>query len=177
MNISTKLTLTNLQTFARVSSDTDENIRQIMVKSLVNFLMTQHKHADLCADANNTLVKTLDDPCVDVRLAAIQQVCGLAHAALCVNAYTGTVEETSGDNEKAGGSSARGAKRNSPPPISVVSAELLEAVGQKVRAKNKEEHRNAITGLAQIYFKHYLRPRLEYVQEVRFDYITHVCCT
>ena len=146
-----------------------------MVKSLVNFLMTQHKHADLCADVNETLVKILDDPCVDVRLAAIQQVCGLAHAALCANAYSGEVGgtpggENDGDGASAGPPSGGGTRRGgsgSPPPISVVGAELLEAVGQKVRAKNKEEHRNAITGLAQIYFKHYLRPRLEYVQEVR----------
>ena len=77
-----------------------------MVKSLVNFLMTQHKHADLCADVNETLVKILDDPCVDVRLAAIQQVCGLAHAALCANAYSGEVGGTPGGENDGDGASA-----------------------------------------------------------------------
>ncbi|EED91434.1 hypothetical protein THAPSDRAFT_262697, partial [Thalassiosira pseudonana CCMP1335] len=45
-------------------------------------------------------------------------------------------------------------RRTPNPPISAISSELLHAVGKRVMSKNKTEHRDAITGLAQIYYKH-----------------------
>jgi len=70
-------------------------------------------------------------------------VCDLAHNA--------TYEEKGG--------------RSSNPPISVVSPELLLAVGIRVGSKNKTEHRDAITGLAQIYHRHYIKRKLNEIQE------------
>lgn len=45
-----------------------------------------------------------------------------------------------------------------------VSARLLQAVGNRVGSKNKMERRDALTGLAQIYHRHYVVEKLKHVQ-------------
>jgi hypothetical protein len=46
----------------------------------------------------------------------------------------------------------------------LASASLLKAVGDRVSSKSKQERRDALTGLAQIYHKHYMLPKLKQVQ-------------
>lgn len=50
---------------------------------------------------------------------------------------------------------------NSP---TLVSAPLLQAIGNRVSSKTKVERRDALTGLAQIVHKHYIRKRLSNIQ-------------
>ena len=133
-------------------SDTETKIRETMVKCLVNFLANKSKETDLCADVNETLATIITkDPNVDIRLLGIHQVCDLAH-----NAATDESDEPT---------QYISSFRPSKPSISVVSKELLLAVGNRVSSKNKTERRDAITGLAQIFHKHFLRKKLKYVQE------------
>jgi hypothetical protein len=46
----------------------------------------------------------------------------------------------------------------------LVPANLLEAVGARVSSKSKTERKDALIGLAQIYYKHYILPKLQQVQ-------------
>ncbi|KAL3823061.1 hypothetical protein ACHAXA_011113 [Cyclostephanos tholiformis] len=141
----------------RRSYDPEPKIRETMVNSLVNFLTTQHAQVDLCADVNEALAAIiLRDPTLDIRLLGVHEVCNLALNA--VVADPGAVGVGAG-------MSNRGSKRPSPHPLSVISSELLLAIGNRVSSKNKKEHKDAITGLAQIYHTHYLRRKLKYVQE------------
>lgn len=118
-----------------------------MVKCLVNFLANKHAETDLCELVNESLAKIIeDDPVLDIRILAIHQVCDLVHNA--------TFDGESDDNN-----------RQSTPPISIISADLLLAVGKRVESKNKAEHKDAITGLAQIYHRHYIRRKLAEIQE------------
>ncbi|GKY98371.1 hypothetical protein MPSEU_000794700 [Mayamaea pseudoterrestris] len=49
----------------------------------------------------------------------------------------------------------------SPSPVAIrASPGLLHAVGTRVSSKHKEERKNAMTGLAQIYFRQYLREKV-----------------
>lgn len=48
---------------------------------------------------------------------------------------------------------------------SPVTASLLQAVGSRVSAKHKQERRDAVTGLAHVYFRQYLQPHLKAVIE------------
>jgi len=130
-----------------------------MVKCLVNFLSTQHAQTDLCADVNEALAVIIQrDPMLDIRLLGIHQVCELAHSA--------TVVDPNGSPEMVeSGDSNNNSKKRSVHPMSVVSSDLLHAVGNRVSSKNKKEHKDAITGLAQIYHRHYIRAKLKHVQE------------
>jgi hypothetical protein len=122
-----------------------------MVKCLTNFLSIQHAETDLCADVNEALAAIIvRDPNVEIRLSGIHQVCNLAHTA------TTTAKDAG---------SQHGRSSSSHHPLSVISTVLLKAVGNRVSSKNKTEHKDAITGLAQIYHKHYIRNKLQYVQE------------
>lgn len=47
--------------------------------------------------------------------------------------------------------------------------ELLKAVGERVASRNKEERKLALTSLAQIYYKRFLRPTVLPIQEVGDD--------
>lgn len=121
-----------------------------MVKCLTTFLAAHPRETDLCADVNEALAAVIaTEATVDVRLLGIRQVCDLAHGA----AVAGSAADDAAD----------GGKRK--PPISVVSAELLRAVGNRVSSKNKTERKDAITGLAQVYYKHCLKPAVRDVQE------------
>lgn len=137
--------------------DPEPKIRETMVKCLTNFLSIQHAETDLCADVNEALSTIIiRDPNVDIRLAGIHQVCNLAHTA------TTTAEDVV---VATAGSQRGGRSTSTPHPLSVISTGLLKAVGNRVSSKNKTEHKDAITGLAQIYHKHYIRNKLRYVQE------------
>lgn len=137
-----------------LSADPEQKVRETMVKCLVNFLTTQYSETDLCADVNEALTAIITrDPTHDIRLMGIHQVCDLAHGALVSGSEASETTGVESSNKKRA------------PPISVVAPELLKAIGNRVSSKNKTEHKDAITGLAQIYHKHYLRKKLMYVQE------------
>ncbi len=119
--------------------------------SLVNFLSTQHAQVDLCADVNEALAAIiLRDPTLDIRLLGVHEVCRLAHTAVVADTDLGAVTSSI---------------RPSHHPLSVISSELILAIGNRVSSKNKKEHKDAVTGLAKIYHRHYLRRKLKYVQE------------
>lgn len=136
------------------TTDPEPKIRETMVKCLVNFLTTQYTQTELCAEVNEGLAAIiLRDPILEIRLLGIHQVCDLAHSAVA-SSNGSTVSEVAPPPSS---------KRS--PPISIISPELLQAVGNRVSSKNKTEHKDAVTGLAQIYHKHYIRQKLQYVQE------------
>ena len=140
-------------------TDPEPKIRETMVKCLTNFLSIQHAETDLCADVNEALAAIiLRDPNVDIRLSGIHQVCNLAHTAT-------TAAEDGGSHHHQHGRSDSSSSSSSHHPLSVISSGLLKAVGNRVSSKNKTEHKDAITGLAQIYHKHYIRNKLQFVQE------------
>ena len=121
-----------------------------MIRSLTNFLSTQHAQTELCEDVTEALSVIIKmDKITEIRIYAIHQVCELAHSA------------TTRDDAESGQSS----KRRAAHPISVVSADLLHAVGTRVSSKFKTERKDAITGLSKIYYKHYITKKLQYVQE------------
>lgn len=123
------------------------------MKCLVNFLMNKSHETDLCDEVNEVLATIITkDPNLDVRLLGIHQVCDLAHNA-------------TSDVSNNAPQSISSTSRPPAPSISVISAELLQAVGNRVSSKNKTERRDAITGLAQIFQKHYMRKKVETIQE------------
>jgi len=132
----------------RRSYDPEGAIREMMIRSLTNFLSSQYNQTDLCSDVSEALSVIIKmDKITEIRVYAIHQVCELAHSATSVDAESG---ETN---------------RRKTHPISAVSAELLNAVGARVSSKFKTERKDAITGLARIYYKHYVTQKLQYVQE------------
>jgi hypothetical protein len=50
-----------------------------------------------------------------------------------------------------------------------VSAKLLRAVGSRVSAKHKQERRDALTGLGQIYYRHFTQTKLKHIQAAGDD--------
>jgi hypothetical protein len=50
-----------------------------------------------------------------------------------------------------------------------VSAKVLRAIGSRVSAKQKQERRDALTGLGQIYYRHYTQAKLKSVQAAGDD--------
>jgi hypothetical protein len=50
-----------------------------------------------------------------------------------------------------------------------VSAKLLRAVGSRVSAKHKQERRDALTGLGQIYYRHFTQAKLKNIQAAGDD--------
>lgn len=152
-------------------TDPEPKIRETMVKCLINFLTTQHTQTDRCVDVNEALAAIIErDPTLDIRLLGIHQVCDLAHGAT-VSTSSGSegiaAAPGSGADSTSNGSSSSSSSNNKlrSHPISVISPELLQAVGNRVSSKNKTEHKDAITGLAQVYHKHYMRQTLRFVQE------------
>lgn len=122
----------------------------------MNFLTTQYVQTELCVDVNEALANLIEkEPTVDIRLLCIHQICDLAHTA--ATSSNAPVSEVAPDPSTASSKRLH--------PISIISPELLKAVGDRVASKNKTEHKDAMTGLAQIYHKHYIRQKLEYVQE------------
>ena len=115
-----------------------------MVKCLINFLANKHAETELCKDVNESLANIItNEPVNDIRLLAIHQTCDLVHNA------------TYGESEDSRQST----------PISIISPELMLALGNRVGSKNKTERRDAITGLAQIYHRHFIKRKLADIQE------------
>lgn len=92
--------------------------------------------AHATADMLKMLVTT--DPSLDVRMEAIHLVCDWAYKAVVVVGVAGG-------------------------PSPAVTASLLQAVATRVSAKHKQERRDAVTGLAHVYFRQYLQPHLKAV--------------
>lgn len=131
------------------TTDPEGAIREMMIRSLTNFLSSQYNQTDLCSDVSEALSVIIKmDKITEIRVYAIHQVCELAHSATSDDAKSG--ETTT---------------RRKTHPISAVSAELLNAVGSRVSSKVKTERKDAITGLARIYYKHYVTKKLQHVQE------------
>ena len=135
-----------------------------MIRSLTNFLSSQYNQTDLCEDVSEALSVIIKlDKITEIRVYAVHQVCELAFSA-------------TSDDAESGKSNRRGTH-----PISAVSAELLNAIGSRVSSKFKTERKDAITGLAKIYYKHYVTPKLQHVQEggedVNIDEILDVLST
>jgi hypothetical protein len=119
----------------RRSTDISHTVRLAMVKLLVTILANKGHEEALAKDASDATVKMMEhDPNLDVRLEAIRQVCDLAYR----------------EGEKKSGAAVR--------------ARLLLAVGNRVSSKNKTERRDALTGLAKIYHRHYVATKLKQVQ-------------
>ena len=119
----------------RRSTDIEPKVRLAMVKYLVTILANKGREEVLAKEASDALVKMMEsDPSLEVRLAAIHQVCDLAYRE-------------------------RDKRTNA-----AVPARLLQAVGNRVCAKNKTERRDALTGLAQIYYKYYVMEKLKQVE-------------
>eukprot|EP00574_Skeletonema_japonicum_P008396 CAMPEP_0201719072 /NCGR_PEP_ID=MMETSP0593-20130828/4392_1 /ASSEMBLY_ACC=CAM_ASM_000672 /TAXON_ID=267983 /ORGANISM="Skeletonema japonicum, Strain CCMP2506" /LENGTH=1727 /DNA_ID=CAMNT_0048209463 /DNA_START=14 /DNA_END=5197 /DNA_ORIENTATION=+ len=132
----------------RRSYDPEGAIREMMIRSLTNFLSSQYNQTDLCSDVSEALSVIIKlDKITEIRVYAIHQVCELAHSA--------TSDDAQSDEST----------RRKTHPISAVSAELLNAVGARVSSKFKTERKDAITGLARIYYKHYVTKKLQLVQE------------
>jgi sister-chromatid-cohesion protein PDS5 len=131
------------------SPDPEGAIREMMIRSLTNFLSSQYNQTELCKDVSEALSVIIKlDKITEIRVYAIHQVCELAHSA----------------TSDAESSEMGEANRRATHPISAVSAELLNAVGARVSSKFKTERKDAITGLARIYYKHYVTKKLQYVQ-------------
>jgi hypothetical protein len=122
----------------------------MMIRSLTNFLSSHYNQTELCRDVSEALSVIIKlDKITEIRVYAIHQVCELAHSATSDDAETSEMGE---------------ANRRATHPISAVSAELLNAVGSRVSSKFKTERKDAITGLARIYYKHYVTKKLQHVQ-------------
>ena len=127
--------------WTRRSMDMDVKIRETMVKCLLEILRNKSNCEQLCEEASEVLVKMVtSDPSLDVRISCIHKVCDLAY---CVN---------DGKDLK---------NQNNP----MVTVPLLKAVGNRVSSKNKKERLDSVTGLAKIYHRHYITPKLKLVQD------------
>jgi hypothetical protein len=84
------------------------------------------------------------DPSLDIRLSCIHGICELVH------------------NGKNANSSSSDSSSSSTP---FISANLLEAVGDRVKSKIKKERLDSITGLAKIYNRHYMLPKVKTVEK------------
>jgi len=114
----------------------------VMVKYLVLVLGQKWREEGLCEEATEALVGVVrGDPCVDVRLAGIHQICDLVHS------------QKVGGGEKGGDGDG-----------GLIAGCLLRAVGNRVSSKHKTERRNAVTGLAHIFYRRYILDKLKTVQ-------------
>jgi hypothetical protein len=127
----------------RRSMDMNIPIRETMVKCLLEILRNKGNSETLIEEATDALVKMVtSDPSLDVRISCIHKVCDLAY----------NVNESS-------------AKYSQNASKSVVSIPLLKAIGNRVSSKNKKERLDSVTGLAKIYYRQYMLPKLKTVQD------------
>jgi hypothetical protein len=116
------------------SQDVNLPIRRAMVKHLCKIL--PHPHSELVDDANRALVAMLADPALEIRQLAIYEVTDAIYR-----------------------------KNLAPATASMaVAPQLLGAVASRISSKYSEERRYAITGLAQVYYRHYVQDRLQPIQ-------------
>jgi len=127
------------------ANDCEVNVRQAMVKCLVTILTNKGNEKDLVTETTEILVKMVEhDPDNTVRLQAIHQICDLAYS-----------QKVSTEPQAGSTSSISQA---------FVPARLLQAVGSRVSSKVKTERKDALSGLAQIYHKHYLLQKVKQVE-------------
>lgn len=137
----------------RRTNDREAKLRSMIVKQIATFMQFKAHERELCEEATKYLVHVMkNDPEQSVRIDAIHAVCDLAH-----------LEKSSGPlivpdpQDRNGDNAGRGYGP-------VVSAKLLRAVADRVQSKNKDERKDALTGLAQIYYRHYVCEKLKDVQ-------------
>lgn len=117
------------------SQDVSVPIRRAMVKHLCKIL--PHPAGEAVDDANRALIGMLGDPALEVRQLAIYEVTDAIYRKNLSPATAGMA----------------------------VSPELLGAVASRISSKFSEERRYAITGLAQVYYRHYVQDRLQPIQD------------
>ena len=129
--------------------DAEVNVRMVMVKQVTAFMEHKAHERELCEEATETLIKMMgSDPDKSVRIECIHKVCDLAHKEQSVANGSGL---SSAENNKGFGP--------------VVPAKLLIAVANRVtESREKVERKDALTGLAQVYFRHYVADKLRDVQ-------------
>ena len=137
----------------RRTNDREAKLRSMIVKQIATFMQFKAHERELCEEATKHLIHVMkNDPEQSVRIDAIHAVCDLAH-----------LEKSSGPlvvpdpQDRTGDNAGRGYGP-------VVSAKLLRAVADRVQSKNKDERKDALTGLAQIYYRHYVCEKLKDVQ-------------
>lgn len=137
----------------RRTNDREAKLRSMIVKQIATFMQFKAHERELCEEATKHLIHVMkNDPEHSVRIDAIHAVCDLAH-----------LEKSSGPlvvpdpQDRTGDNAGRGYGP-------VVSAKLLRAVADRVQSKNKDERKDALTGLAQIYYRHYVCEKLKDVQ-------------
>ena len=131
--------------WTRRTLDRSVKVRDVMVRHLLEVLRNKASSTNLCEEATaalSTMVK--QDPSLDIRLSCIHGICELVH------------------NGKNANSSSSDSSSSSTP---FISANLLEAVGDRVKSKIKKERLDSITGLAKIYNRHYMLPKVKTVEK------------
>jgi len=128
--------------WVRRTKDVDEEIRKTMISCLIMVLRNRSNEEMLRREATDAMIHLVKlDPSNDIRIECVHSICNLVHN------NGGKEESTSSGGNKA-----------------IISSRLLKAVGNRVSSKHKSERRDAVTGLAQIYHRHYVRERLRKVQ-------------
>jgi hypothetical protein len=128
------------------ANDCDTKVRQAMVKCLVTMLSNKADEMELVQETVATLVKIIEhDPDSTVRVLAIHQICDLAYR-----------QKSSAELMTATSSTLA--------PPAYLPARLMQAIGSRVSSKVKCERKDALTGLAQIYHKHYLLEKVKKIQ-------------
>lgn len=123
-------------------SDKSQKIREIVVRHLIDILKNKSSEKSLCEEAVDGLVKViLNDPSVDIRLECIHEICSMI-------VYS---DPSSGVGP-------------------FINNALIKAVASRVSSKNKKERIDAVTGLAKIYHKKYLFPKLRELDDSGSDF-------
>jgi len=143
----------------RLSTDTDQNIRSCVARNLILLLSHKNGEKQLCKEATDAIVDiVMKDSCADVRLLIVHEVCELVY-------HQKGSETFNSDTHRHNDSKL---SRPFHPSLSessttLVSSRLLKAIGNRVSSRNKLERRDAVTGLAQIYFRCYVLEKLKKV--------------
>lgn len=117
-------------------SDKSSKIREGVVRHLIDILKNKSNEKSLCEEAVDAIAKVLsNDPSVDIRLECIHEICSMI--------VYGDASSSSGP---------------------FVNDKLVKAVASRVSSKNKKERTDSITGLAKIYHKKYLLPKVSELQ-------------
>jgi hypothetical protein len=165
----------------RLSSDSDSNIRLCVAKSLISMLSSKNGERQLCKEATDTLVDMIKgDACVDVRLLIVHEVCDLVYRH---NGVEVVDHESSLTKEKNDDRIFQSSSSGSGNSVALVSSRLLKAVGNRISSRNKIERRDAVLGLAQIYYRRYVLEKLKKVNsggddcdiDLIIDTISDIC--
>ena len=118
-------------------SDKSCKIREVVVRHLINILKNKSTEKSLCEEAIEGIEKILsNDPSVDIRLECIHEICSMI-------VYSESPSSSG--------------------PF--INTRLVNAVANRVSSKNKKERIDSITGLAKIYHKKYLLPKVNEIQK------------